>query len=68
MPFTLWFMWTDLRLHRITHFGDSSAALLPREIWQEEIPAALGGTWNDFGNWTRLRLQLELERGRNDHR
>jgi hypothetical protein len=70
LPFTLWFMGKDMRVRRIEHFGEPPVLLSSLEEYglkKEGIPAALGGTWNEFGNWTTLRLQLELERERNEH-
>jgi hypothetical protein len=70
MPFASWLMGKDLRLRRIIHIGEPPVLLSSLEKYslkKESIPAAIGGSWNEFGNWTELRLQLELEQERNDH-
>jgi hypothetical protein len=70
MPFTLWFMGKYIRLRRRVHYGEPPLLLSSLEEYgfkKEGIPVAQGGTWNEFGNWTTLRLQLELERERNEH-
>jgi hypothetical protein len=70
MPFVSWLMGKDLRLRRIIHKGEPSVLLSSLKRYcleKESIPAAIGGSWNEFENWMELRLQLELERERNDH-
>jgi hypothetical protein len=69
-PFIMWLIGKDLRLRSMDHIGEPPVLLSSLEKYglkKEGIPVVLGGTWNEFGNWMRNRLQLELERERNDH-